>query len=127
MDFEGFEEYMLQMAARHEQRMAQLDEKQAEITRIQVGLAIGHAKSQADLAAWASRCDNQRAESEAKFERELATPRAHSDAGMEGLRKEARIVGKAIHEQTITLNRPMDRQTRHEQDPGAHGNLPRPA
>lgn len=127
MDFERFEEYVLQMAARHEQRMAQLDEKLAEITQIQAGLAIGHAKSQADLAAWASRYDKQCAESEARFERELAASKSQSDASMEELRKEVRMVVKAVQEQTITLNRLMDRQTRHEQDPDAHRNLPRPA
>lgn len=115
MDFERFEEYVLQ------------DEKLGEIMQIQAGLAIGHAKSQADLAAWASRYDKQRAESEARFERELAASKSQSDASMEELRKEVRMVVKAVQEQTITLNRLMDRQTRHEQDPDAHRNLPRPA
>lgn len=116
MDFERFEEHVLQIAARHEQRMAQFDEKLAEITQIQAG-----------LAAWASSYDKQRAESESRFERELAASRAQSDAGMEELRKEVRMAVKAVHEQTITLNCPMDRQTRHEQDVDAHRNLPRPA
>lgn len=130
MDFERFEEYLLQMAARHEQRMAeheqrmaQLDEKLAEITQIQAGLAIGHAKSQAESAARASRFDKQMAESAAEFDRRMA----QFDAGMEDLRKEGRLALKAIQELNVALNRLMDRQTRHEQDPDAHRNLPRPA
>lgn len=130
MDFERFEEFVLQMAARHEQRMAQVDERLAETTQIQAGIAIGHAKLQADLAAYASRFDKQLAESAAEFDRRTAEfdgRLAGHDTEMESLRKEVRMVVKAVHDQTITLNRLMDRQTNHEQDPDAHRNLPRPA